>query len=90
MQDVDTAGVLTYKKVFGKLTNDVNEPLENVLIKIYDHNNEVCASSETDPTGYFETMLRPGRYVAEHIKSGFKTTNKTFEVGKYVKEVEIK
>lgn len=83
-------GVLTYKKVFGRLINNTSEPIENVLIKVYDKNNEVCSSTETDPIGYWETMLRPGRYVAEYTKSGFKTTNKTFEVGKGAKEVEVK
>jgi hypothetical protein len=86
----DSPGVLTYKKVFGKLVNNTNEPIENVLIKIYDRNNEVCATTETDPIGYFETMLKPGRYVVEYLKTGFKTTNKTFEIGKNAKEVEIK
>ena len=88
--DVDSPGVLTYKKVYGKLANNIDEPLENVLIKVYDKNNEVCATTETDPIGYFETMLKPGRYVAEYTKPGFKAINKTFEVGKNSKEVEIK
>jgi len=82
--------VLTYKKVFGRLVNNDSEPIDGVLIKIYDKNNEVCASVETDPIGYFETMLKPGRYVAEYLKSGFKTTNKTFDVGKNAKEIEVK
>lgn len=86
----NSSNVLSYKKIFGKLVNNDNEPIENVLIKIYDRNNEVCASTETDPIGYWETMLKPGRYVAEYVKSGFKTTNKTFEVGKNSKEVEVK
>lgn len=86
----DGPGVLTYKKVFGRLVNNSNEPIESVLIKVYDRNNEVCASTETDPIGYWETMLKPGRYVAEYLKTGFKTTNKTFDVGKNAKEVEVK
>lgn len=84
------SNILTYKKVFGKLKGKDSEPEENVLVKVFDKNNEVCATTETDPIGYFETMLRPGKYVAEYTKVGFKTSNKTFEVGKYVKEVEIK
>ncbi len=86
----DGRGALTYKKVFGKLINNTNEPIETALIKIYDKNNEVCATAETDAIGYFETMLKPGRYVAEYLKSGFKTTNKTFEVNKNTKETEIR
>jgi len=86
----DGSNVLTYKKVFGRLVNNTNEPIENVLIRVYDRNNEVCASAETDPIGYWETMLKPGRYVAEYTKTGFKTANKTFEVGKGAKEVEVK
>lgn len=86
----DGPNVLTYKKTFGRLLNSTNEPVENILIKIYDKNNEVCATTETDPIGYWETMLKPGRYVAECVKSGFKTSNKSFEVGKNVKEVEVK
>jgi hypothetical protein len=84
------SNTLTYKKVFGKLINNTNEPIENVLIKVYDKNNEVCATAETDAIGYWESMLRPGRYVAEYLKSGFKTANKTFEVGKNAKDVEVK
>lgn len=86
----DKPGVLTYKKVFGKLINNHEEPIENVLVKIYDKNNEVCATAETDAVGYFETMLKVGRFVAEYTKDGFKTSNKTFEVAPNIKEVEIK
>lgn len=90
VQEEERPGVLTYKKVFGKLINNAKEPIENVLIKVYDKNNEVCATTETDPTGYWEIMLKPGRYVAEYTKTGFKTTNKTFEVSKNAKETEVK
>jgi len=90
IKDDNSPGVMTYKKVYGKLVNNTNEPIENVLIKVYDKNNEVCATTETDPIGYWETMLKPGRYVAEYVKSGFKTANKTFEVGKNAKEIEVK
>lgn len=90
IKEADGPGVLTYKKVFGKLVNNSSEPIESVLIKVYDRNNEVCATTETDPIGYWETMLKPGRYVAEYTKTGFKTSNKTFEVGKGAKEVEVK
>lgn len=86
----DRPGVLTYKKVFGKLISATSESIESVLVKIYDKNNEVCATAETDPIGYWEMMLKPGRYVAEYTKTGFKTANKTFEIGKNVKEYEVK
>lgn len=89
-QTLEGPGVLTYKKVFGKLINDSSSAIENVLIKVYDKNNEVCATAETDPIGYFEFMLKPGRYVAEYLKTGFKTINKTFDVSQAAKEVEIK
>lgn len=90
IRESNSPGVLTYKKVYGKLLSNTEEPLESVLIKVYDRNNEVCATTETDPIGYWETMLKPGRYVAEYTKTGFKTTNKTFEVGKNSREVEVK
>lgn len=90
IREADNSGVITYKKVFGRLINNTNEPIENVLIKVFDKNNEVCATAETDPIGYWETMLRPGRYVAEYVKPGFKTANKTFDVGRNAKEVEVK
>ena len=90
INNAESSGVVTYKKVFGRLVDKANEPIENVLIKVYDRRNEVCASAETDPIGYWETMLPPGRYIAEYVKSGFKTTNKTFDVGKNAKEVEVK
>jgi hypothetical protein len=88
--DDSSGGVLTYKKVFGRLINSTNEPIENVLIKVFDKNNEVCATAETDAIGYWESMLRPGRYVVEYTRTGFKTANKTFDVGKNAKEVEVK
>jgi len=86
----DGPGVMTYKKVFGRLVNSSGQPIENVLINIYDQKNDVCATAETDPIGYWETMVRPGRYIAEYVKTGFKPTNKTFDVGKNAKEVEVK
>jgi hypothetical protein len=79
-----------YKKVFGKLVDNANEPIEGVVIRVYDKNNEVCAATQTDAIGYWEAMLRDGRFVAEYNKSGFKPVNKTFEVSKNAQEVEIK
>lgn len=87
---IEKQGTKTYKKVFGKLINGNNEPIENVLIKIYDKNNEVCATTETDPIGYWSSMVIPGRYSVEYTKPGFKTSNKTFEIKKNSKELEIK
>ena len=84
------APIQAYKKVFGTLLNNADEPIENVLIKVYDGNNEVCATTETDPIGRWEIMVKPGRYVAEYVKAGFKTVNKTFDVSKNVKEVEVR
>jgi Carboxypeptidase regulatory-like domain len=80
--------IMSYNRVFGKLADDKGDPIESVLVKIYDKNNEVCATAETDPIGIWDTMLPPGRYVAEYTKQGFKTSNKTFEVGN--KETEVK
>ncbi len=90
VQQEEGQGVLTYKKVFGKLINSAKEPIENVLITVYDKNNELCGTTETDPVGYWEIMLRPGKYSVEYTKVGFKTTNKTFEVSKNAKETEVK
>lgn len=84
------SNILTYKKVFGKLINNSGENVEGVLVKFYDKNNEVCATAETDPIGYYESMLRPGKYSAEYVKVGFKAINKTFNVDKNSKEIEIK
>lgn len=86
----ESDGIITYKKIFGKLINSNNEPIENVLIKVYDKNNEVCATTESDLVGYWESMVRPGKYVAEYIKDGFKSENKTFEVNKNSNEVQVK
>lgn len=85
-----SSGAFVYKKVFGKLTNNNKEPIDGVLIRVFDKNNEVCATAETDPTGYFTFMVRVGKYMAEYTKTGFRTINKTFEVANKDKEVEIK
>lgn len=81
--------VLVYKKVFGKLLDNNKEPIEGVLVRIYDKNNEVCATSETDPTGYWTSMIRPGKYIAEFVKTGFRQINKSFELSKNMKELEV-
>lgn len=90
INETESSSVKIYKKVFGRLIDNSSEPIESVLIKVYDKNNDVCATAETDPIGYWETMLPPGRYIAEYLKTGFKTTNKTFDVGKNAKDVEVK
>lgn len=87
---VDDSKSMVYKKAFGRLLDGAGEPIEGVLVKVFDKNNEVCATTETDAIGYFESMVRIGRFVAEYTKPGFKTVNKTFEVKKNDKEVEIK
>lgn len=80
--------MLSYKKVFGTLINDSGEPINGVLIKVFNRDNEVCSTSETDVAGYWTSMLSQGKYMAEYTKHGFRTINKSFEVAN--KEVEVK
>ena len=87
---INKPNALVYKKVFGKLIDNNKEPLDSVLVKIYDKNNEVCATAETDVTGFFTTMLKPGKYVAEYNKIGFKAINKNFDVDINMNEIELK
>ena len=85
-----STNVITYKKVFGRLVDANKEAITGALVRVFDKNNEVCATTETDTIGYWESMVKPGRYVAEYTKQGFKAANKTFEVSKTAKEVEVK
>lgn len=80
----------TYKKAFGRLVNNAKEPIEGALIKIYDTNNEVCATTETDITGHWESQVRPGRYSMEIVKASFKPINKSFDVKERDVEVEVR
>lgn len=89
-QDTVPANAIVYKKVFGRLIDGNKEAISGALVKVFDKNNEVCATTETDPVGYWEVMTRPGKYVAEYTKAGFKTANKTFEVSKTAKETEVR
>ena len=79
-----------YKKAFGRLINGAKEPIEGALIKIYDTNNEVCATTETDMTGHWESQVKAGRYSIEYVKTGFKSVNKSFNVGERDVEVEVR
>lgn len=81
---------LTYKKVFGRLVDSNKEPIVGALVKVFDKNNEVCATAETDPIGYWEAMVQPGRYSVEYTKQGFRQVNKVFELGGNMKELEVR
>lgn len=80
---------LVYKKVMGYLKNSDNRPIDDALVLIYDKNNDVIASSNSDTAGYWETMVAPGKYLATIKKSGFKDFNKSFVVNENDKHVEV-
>jgi hypothetical protein len=83
-------GRLIYKRVFGYLKNQQDKPIEEALVLVYNSRNEVCASAVSDPTGLWETMLTPGRYVAEFKKDNFPAVNRAFEFTEFVKDHEVK
>jgi hypothetical protein len=85
----ETPGTFTYKKVYGRLFSGPQTPISEVLIRIFDKNNEVCATTETDPAGYWETLIRPGRYSASYTKSGMREINKAFELKPDMKTLEV-
>ena len=85
----ETPGVMTYKKVYGRLFDSAMNPIDDALIRVFDKNNEVCATTETDPSGYWETSIRPGRYSASYTKSGMREQNKAFELRADMKTLEV-
>lgn len=77
-------------KIYGYIMNKMKQPVENVVINIFDHNNKLVKSNKSSPEGYWESRLPSGKYNIEYIHSKFKPVNKEIEIPKNVKEYEVK
>lgn len=77
-------------KVFGNIKNSKKEPINNVLVKIYDESGEEIKSAKTSPKGYWSAIIEPGKYGVEYIHERFKPINKVINVTNDMATYEVK
>jgi flagellar hook assembly protein FlgD len=77
-------------KIYGFIMNKMKQPVENVVINIFDNNNKLVKTNKSNTDGYWESRLPSGRYNIEYIHNKFKPVNKEIEIPKNVKEYEVK
>jgi len=82
--------VLGPVKIYGYIMNKMRQPVENVVVNIFDLNNKLIKTNKTNIDGYWESRLPTGKYNIEYIHNKFKPINKEIEVPKNVKEYEVK
>ena len=77
-------------RVYGKIVNKALQPLNGVVINVYDKTNEVVKSLKTDVEGFWEVRLPGGKYGVEYLHKNFKPVNRTIEFSDSEKSYEVK
>lgn len=77
-------------KIYGFIMNKMRQPVENVVINIFDNTNKLVKSNKSNSDGYWESRLPSGKFNIEYIHNKFKPVNKEIEIPKNVKEYEVK
>lgn len=77
-------------KIFGYIMNKLRQPVDGVIVNIYDSNNKLVKANKTNIDGYWESRITHGAYNIEYIHSKFKPVNKEVSVPKNVREYEVK
>lgn len=82
--------VLGSVKVFGYIVNRMREPVQDVVVNIFDNENKLIKSAKSNNDGYWDFRLPAGTYSMQYIHSKFKPINKNISVPNNVKEFEVK
>lgn len=77
-------------KIYGYIMNKMRQPVEGVIVNIFDLNNKLVKTNKTNNDGYWDSRLPSGKYNVEYIHNKFKPINKEIEIPKNVKEYEVK
>lgn len=77
-------------KIYGFIMNKMRQPVDGVIVNIFDSNNKLVKANKTNIDGYWESRITHGNYNIEYIHSKFKPVNKEVSVPKNVKEYEVK
>jgi len=77
-------------RVYGKIVNKALQPLNGVVVNVYDKTNEVVKSLKTDVEGFWEVRLPAGKYGVEYLHKNFKPVNRTIEFSDSQKSYEVK
>lgn len=88
-RDIDKL-MLGPTKIYGYIMNKMRQPVENVIVNIFDTNNKLVKNNKTNSDGYWESRLPSGKYNIEYIHNKFKPINKEIEIPKNIKEYEVK
>lgn len=82
--------VLGSIKVFGYIVNRMREPVQDVIVNIFDNENKLIKSAKSNNDGYWDFRLPAGTYSMQYIHSKFKPINKNISIPNNVKEFEVK
>lgn len=82
--------VLGNVKVYGYIVNRNRQPIDGVMVNLYDQNNRLIRNIITDQNGYWDSRLPSGQYGVEYIHKKFKPINKTIQIEDGIKTFEVR
>jgi hypothetical protein len=82
--------VLGKVKTFGYIVNKARQPLESVVVNIYDNKNKLIKNVKTNNDGYWEVRLPSGDYGVEYIHKKFMPINRTIKLAQDIREHEVR
>jgi len=77
-------------KTHGYIVNKAKNPLENVIVNIYDGSNQLIKNTKTNNDGHWEVRLPPGKYGVEYIHKKFKPINRVVNLADGIREFEVR
>lgn len=76
-------------KVYSAIRTESGKMVPMATVNIFDHENSLVKSLQSDKNGYWECRLPAGRYNLELLVGKMKPINKFFELKKDMKEFEV-
>lgn len=77
-------------KLFGHIVNKNRNPINSVIVNIFDESNKLLKTVKTDNNGYWEARMPQGNFGVEYIHKNFKPINRAITLKDGMKQFEVK
>jgi hypothetical protein len=76
--------------VFGHIIDGGKNPIDNVLVTLYDSKNKLIKDISSNKDGFWSVRLSPGDYSVKYEIEGYKDIRRKFELKDNMKRYEVK
>lgn len=77
-------------KIFGHIVNKNRNPINGVVVNVFDESNKLLKTVKSDNNGYWEARMPYGNFGVEYIHKNFKPINRAISLKDGMKQFEVK